>query len=476
MDATITQLDSLYIRISCERHIAAELYEYFSFYAHNYKFMPKYKAGIWDGKIRLFDYKTNKLFIGLLDHLLKYLDKNEYSYNCDGILDKHDSIDVLEYTNNLTLPFIPYEYQLKALETIINDKKRLIESATSSGKSYIQYLSSKYLIDNDKKVLIIVPTTSLVEQMHKDFISYDKDIESCMNKIYSGYDKDNTNSITISTWQSVFKLDKEWFENFDALFIDEAHLVSDTGSLKSICEKCTNVEYRCGFTGTVKNATVSKLTLIGLFGPIYKAIKAKELIDKGYAAKLTIDTIVLEHNIPATPPTYELEINHIISNDRRNKFILKLANSKDGNVIILYQLVEKHGKKLLQLSKEITTKKVFIVHKDIKVSDREYIREYCSNNNDAIIIASYATFSTGISIPNLTYGIFAHPLKSKIKVLQSLGRLLRKYGENKHAIFYDIGDYINDGSNTTYNHFLERLKMYKSEKHDVKIRTTRLKI
>ena len=441
--------------------------------------MPKYKAGIWDGKIRLFNLGTQQLYIGLLEKIVYFAEARKYKLSVSkNFSDAQERItwDITE----CGLPFEPYDYQLKAIDVILNKKRRLILSPTSSGKSFIIYGALRYLTSAQKKVLLIVPTTSLVEQMVKDFESYGWDAENHCHKIYSGKEKHTDSPVVVSTWQSVYKLPKAWFKDFDAVFVDEAHL-AQAESIKKIMEKAENADYRIGLTGTIEDTQTHKLVLQGLFGKIFSTIKTSELMERGLVSQLTIQGIILNHSDEAkkivSKLKYQGEIDTIISNEKRNRFICKLAAKSNGNTLVLFNYVKKHGEPLFHMLNEIAEgKKVFFVHGDTSTDTREQVREYTEKYNNVIILASYGTFSTGINIKNLDNVIFSHPYKSKIKNLQSIGRILRKAHSESKATLYDIVDDYRWGSkdNTTYTHFKERLKIYEKENFDYTIRTLKI--
>jgi superfamily II DNA or RNA helicase len=168
---------------------------------------------------------------------------------------------------------------------------------------------------------------------------------------------------------------------------------------------------------------------------------------------------------------YKDEIDFLIANSKRNRFICNLAGTRKGNTLVLYTYVEKHGKILYDLIRDkYPGRKVFFVHGKVEAEEREEVRHITENETDAIIVASYGTFSTGINIRNLHNAIFASPSKSVIRVLQSLGRLLR-LGENKtEATLYDISDDLRYKSytNFTLKHYEERIKIYNNEKFTFK--------
>jgi superfamily II DNA or RNA helicase len=371
----------------------------------------------------------------------------------------------------------PRGYQIKGVYDALKYNRKLLISPTASGKSLMIYTLTRYHIEHKRKILIVVPTTSLVEQMYKDFIEYGWNVEEYCHKIYAGKERETTHPVIITTWQSVYKLEKNYFERFDVIIGDEAHLFKSK-SLVSIMTKLLDCKYRYGFTGTLDGTQTHKWVLEGLFGPSYKIVRTDELISDGYLSKLNIKVLVLKH--PSKKfNTYEDEIQYLIKHEQRNNFIKNLTLDQKGNTLILYSRVEDHGLPLYEIinkSKE-ANRKCFFVFGGVAAEEREQVREITETENNAIIIASYGTFSTGINIKRLHNIIFASPSKSRIRNLQSIGRVLRK-GEGKIiATLYDIADDITYGSlkNYTLNHLMERIKIYNEENFDYEMLTIPLK-
>ena len=357
----------------------------------------------------------------------------------------------------------PRDYQIEGVYDALRHNRRLVISPTASGKSLMIYSIVRYFAEQQKSTLIIVPTTSLVEQMHKDFASYGWDADSYCHKIYAGKEKETESPVVITTWQSIYKLPKIYFERFEVVIGDEAHQFK-SASLVKIMTKLHQAKYRYGFTGTLDGTQTHKLVLEGLFGPSYKTIKTHELMEKGYLAKLNAKIILLQHN-PICFDTYEDEIQYLISNEKRNKFIKNLALDLKGNTLVLYTRVETHGQILYDLININDDRKVFFIHGGVDVDQRELVREITERENNAIIVASYGTFSTGINIKNLHNVIFASPSKSRIRNLQSIGRVLRKGSNKFKATLYDIADDCSTTTkrNYTLNHLIERIKIYNEE-------------
>ena len=339
------------------------------------------------------------------------------------------------------------------------------------------YSVVRYFAEKGKKVLLVVPTTSLVEQMYKDFIDYGWDVEKYCHRIYAGKEKTNENPVTITTWQSIYKLRRPFFKDFDVAIGDEAHLFKSK-SLVSIMTKMDDAKYRYGFTGTLSGSQTHKWVLEGLFGPSYKVTQTKELIDKGHLSKLQIRVLILKHKDQKFE-TYEDELQYIIGHSKRNRFIRNLALDLKGNTLILFSRVATHGEILYDSinSSVNNDRKVFYVHGGIEAEERERIREITENEDNAIIVASYGTFSTGINIKRLHNVIFASPSKSRIRNLQSIGRVLRKGDGKLKAVLYDIADDIsyNSRKNYTLNHLVERIKIYNEEKFNYEIIQINLK-
>jgi len=371
----------------------------------------------------------------------------------------------------------PRQYQVEGVYDALRHNRKLLISPTASGKSLMIYSIVRYCIDKGRKILLVVPTTSLVEQMYKDFQDYGWDVESYCHRIYSGREKTNEHPVTITTWQSVYKLERSFFEDYDVIIGDEAHLFKSK-SLVEIMTKLHHAKYRFGFTGTLDGTQTHKWVLEGLFGPSYKVTKTDELMKQGHLSQLDIQCIVLKHS-PQRFETYEDEIQYLISHEQRNKFITNLSLDLKGNTLVLFSRVETHGAILYE---KINTnkqgdRKVFFIHGGVDTDERELVREITEKEQNAIIVASYGTFSTGINIKNLHNVIFSSPSKSRIRNLQSIGRVLRKGKDKVKATLYDISDdcTYNSRKNYTLNHLIERIKIYNEENFNYEIVTIQLK-
>lgn len=486
------KINEVYATLDSEElFILKELVDYFTYEVPGAKFMPAYKNKIWDGKIRLFNPVNRKIYVGLLSQVKSFCERNDYKFEYLNDEDRKEFVD--ENLKELAKYVSPKsggksltyrDYQLDAVQTAINKDRCLLLSPTASGKSLIIYtLIRFYLLHpeiEDKKILIVVPTTSLVSQMYKDFEDYGYDVEKNCHMIYQGQSKTTEKRIVISTWQSIYKESREYFNQFGVVVGDECHLFK-ANSLSKLMEKLVNCKYRFGTTGTLDGTKTHKLVLTGLFGDIKKVTTTKTLIDNQTLSKFKIECLVLnyeENNCKTIKGlTYQQEIEWIVLNEKRNKFIVNLSSSLKGNTLVLFNYVEKHGKPLYNAMKDkCKDKNVFYVSGETGVNDREKIREIAEKIDDAIIIASYGTFSTGINIKNLHNVVFASPSKSKIRNLQSIGRGLRKGDKKQTAVLYDIVDNLKYKSYTNFamRHFYERINIYNEESFDFKINEIRL--
>jgi len=456
------------MHVDCDDGLAKDLHDFFSFKVPGAKFMPSYKNKWWDGKVYLFSIKTHKIYIGLLPYVDEFC--RERGFEFEGVTDilgtKTREKVSQSWLADLKLPFEPRDYQIDALNETIQYGRQLLLSPTASGKSLIIYLLARYY---DKKTIIIVPTTSLVEQMAKDFEEYGYDKDVC--KIYSGQPVFPAD-ITISTWQSFAKAPKEVLQGFDVVVGDEAHLFK-ANVLKGILEKMKTTAIRIGTTGTLDGSEVHRLQLEGLFGPVKKVITTKELMDEGTIANLNIDCVILRHT-KMKKMTYQEEMDYLVSSDSRNEFICNLVYSLKGNTLVLFQYVEKHGTVLHGKMFKRLEDKLHYVYGGTDVTDREEVRELVEKANDNVILASYGTFSTGVNIKKIDNVVFASPSKSRIRNLQSIGRGLRKADGKTSMKLFDISDDL-QCNNHTLNHLKERINIYNEENFTYEIRQFDLK-
>lgn len=397
-DIKIHYKNELHVRLECSVGVAYEISEAFAFFVNGYKFMPAFKAGRWDGKVRLFTVKDRLFYIGLMGKLIEWCEENGYTIeyaNADDFKDSRTSINDEQWDWLKTLgKFEPKWYQKDAVYAALNGSKTLILSPTGSGKSYIQYLVIRYLLENyEGKILMTVPSTSLVEQMFTDFESYVTDgwsVEDNVHRIYSGKEKYTDHRVVISTWQSAIKLPKVWFSGFSAYICDEAH-GADAKSISTIIDQLGHARFRMGLTGTLDGTKMHELDMQARFGKIVRVATTKDLQDGGDLAPLEIECFQLRYGKDDVALVknmdYDGEIKFIVGHKKRNYLLAKTAIAQEGNTLMLFNYVAKHGKVLYELMKPMCDeagKKLYYIHGGTDVDDREVIRQILEKENKTI--------------------------------------------------------------------------------------------
>ena len=469
----VKKKNEVYLQILSEPHVHRELADYFSFELPEAKFLkrqPRYRY--WDGMIHLYSPGTGELYHGLLSHLKEWCKERQYAIRYED----NDWYGEVEVENDFVSPpavadymkhickYKPRDYQYMTVYKALKNNRGLFLSPTGSGKSLMIYSIVRYYAAAGKKILLIVPTTSLVEQMIKDFKDYGWNADEFCHTIYSGKDKNTDKPVVISTWQSIYKFPKRYFDDIDCVIGDEAHLFK-AKSLTGILTKLHNAKYRFGFTGTLDGSKTHKWVLEGLFGACEQVTKTDSLIKKGFLSNLRIKILVCKHDYKYFADYHE-EMDYIVAHERRNNLIKNLVNDIEGNTLVLFNYVEKHGDPLYELINNYISddRKVFFVHGGTDTEDREQVRAITECETNAVIIASYGTFSTGINIKKLHNIVFASPSKSRVRNLQSIGRVLRKGDGKDIATLYDIADDISGRrDNYTLKHLYERVAIYQEE-------------
>jgi superfamily II DNA or RNA helicase len=493
----ISRVNEVYMRVNAEPGILQEIKEAFTFEIPNAKYNPKVKMRIWDGKISLLNIHTKQMYTGLYFSLKEFAESRGYAIDCDDQSyingDDVSPKAVFDFVKGLNLhsdgkPIQVRDYQLVAIWTAIKHRRRTLLSPTASGKSLIIYCTIRWILEKTTggTALLIVPNIGLVRQMFSDFEDYSShngfDVNEMTQTISEGADKKIIANIVISTWQSIYKQPIAWFNQLDGILCDEVHLAQAT-SIKEMMEKATEVKYRVGLTGTLGDAKTHEWVITGLFGKVTRVATTAELIEKGQIADIAISCLVLDYEDKnerklLKEVDYSTELDYICGHEKRNILVAKMAIESKGNTLVLFNFVEKHGKLIHELilkmlaAKGNTTRKVFFIHGSVKGTDRDLMRAIVEKEEDAIIIASYGTMSTGTNIKRIHNIIFASPFKSVIRLLQSIGRGLRMAEGKTKMNLIDIVDDFSGGNkkkNFTFNHFIERLRHYTEEKFEYKI-------
>ena len=474
-------LTHTHCQVITDKGTLMELADALTWKAENYRFHPKYRAKIWDGNISLVNRVTGVCYVGLAQRIKKFCDQRQYNFTFDPEL-YHDNISVKEVEEMIESLEMPSwvetrDYQIDAVVKCLRSRRRTLVSPTGSGKSLMIYFISQWY---KEKTLVIVPTIGLVSQMKSDIESYGFKGEIHVSTGGLSKDFDIPADIVITTWQSLdngkSRVNKKWYDQFKVVIGDECHGAKATTLIK-ILSAMENTPYRFGTTGTLDNIELNKATIEGLFGSQYKTTTTRALIDQGHVADIKIKCITLKYPEEIAKQlrgkTYQEEIDFLTTYEPRNEFIKNLALSLKGNKLVFFRLID-HGKELYDRLSD--NPDVFYIAGDVGVSDREDIRKSIEDKQNAILVASLGTTSTGVSIKRLHHMIAASPSKSKIKVLQSIGRMLRQHETKEHAVLYDIVDdlSIKSHKNYTLKHFEERLKIYDSEKFNHKVYNVRI--
>jgi superfamily II DNA or RNA helicase len=457
----IKKLDELHIQIITDnKAYLADLKEHFTDYVEGFKYMQKYKAGGWDGRICVM--ASNKsLPYGLLFSVMKFHKQyyNNLELKIDNDVKDFFTGEEIEIEQNLNI--IPRPYQLDCIETAIKHKRCLLRVATAGGKSAIISYIIKTLIDEDRiqRALIIVPTQSLILQFYSDMVDYGFP-ETTIGKFYSKV-KELDKQIVIATWQSLSKK-PEIIEDFQCFICDECHSVKGQ-ILRKLLSK-SPAQWRFGLTGTLPNSKLDMWQITGYIGPVLKEYSSNDLAEQGYISKCNIKVMNLLYN-DEYDGEYDKVKDEIFTNKNRLRFIYNTLSNTDDNILVLVGKVEKEGELLKKYldKNNIKNKDIVFLWGDTKVEEREKWRLECEKRKNIILIATYGIMSVGINIPSLKYIMFASPFKSKIRILQSIGRSLRLHDSKEHATIFDLADdviYLSD-------HAMRRKHYYKLEKFNM---------
>ena len=483
----VYSVDETFVRIECDAPYLLELKEHFSFYAKGYNFHPRFKMGLWNGRVSLLNVKERTLYKGLLPDFATWADHNGYSYELSdkvvANLSDWNITDekVIEFYRKIQGPFAPHDQQVAAVKHCINSGRSIILAPTSSGKSYIIHGITSFYGLQKKRTLVIIDRSQLIEQLRENL----RDEYNGPLRYATVYDKKvdpRDVDVYFTTWQSCYENPKKWFENFDVLIGDEVHKFK-AASLKAIMDKCGHIAIRHGFTATLDNdSQTDRLTLKGMFGTPYRVATLKELIEQGIVARPTVYAIRLIHpdedkkklaNAKYKDGTekYQKEIEFLEDNEVRNRFISDLDKKLKGNTLIVFKHQE-HGKKLVELVGD----RAFYVDGTVALDTRIEYSKLIDQMHDATAVVSTGTFSTGVNIKNINQMILGCDVQSKITVPQILGRGLRKSERKDTLRFFDLGDDMvwQGRENISFKHFKERLEMYAELGVEIVLKTHRL--
>lgn len=493
-DLIIEKVNSSCVHLVCEDGLSHRIYNVFSAYAPGYRFNPRFKMHVWDGKVRCYNPMSQILPIGLLNNLLVWCDQHNIQYSLqgfrDGLTDTIDKEDLEKQMNSyITAGFQARDYQVNAVHAALTNRRGVLLSCTGSGKSLMIYTFLRYLLDNKDvhRAILIVPSVSLVEQMYSDFQDYGwDDLEDHVEMLYSGKKPTFKKEILISTWQSLEKEDQEFFEVYDACVVDECHQAK-CSVVTRLLKLMHNAEYKIGTSGTLPTEISEQLQINSVIGNVLFELKSCELIARGYLTKLNIAAIFLKYPeafiAENKERTYPEEVKMVEEYPNRNKVLNFIIDhtSPMNNMLILVNHRNHLRDVETYLHENYPDKKVSIITGDVKAKVREEIRTGIEDEDGTILLATYQTMSTGVNIPKLHAIMLFSNSKSRIKVLQSIGRGLRKHNSKNKVIIYDIVDDLSYkkrtgriAKNYCMQHFDERSNYYIEQEFPVI--TTKLEI
>ena len=460
----------------------------------SWRFNPLVRRGVWDGYVSYF--KDNKWVpAGLWRYVYNTCKEYKFDLKINGITELFDKDITADWFEKYALALFegseitPRDYQIDAAYNILKFRKCLSELATASGKTLISFLTVAYLLEREKaqKILFIVPNVSLVVQATEDFSDYNfaNRINIKIQQIYSGQKIRPGRNVVIGTYQSLVKKDKEYFEQFDAVIVDETHKAKST-SIKTILSKCVNAEYRYGLSGTIpKEGTLDRLTLMAFTGPLISEVNSYFLQQEGYIANCKVKVIEMDYapetakkafeelalNKYDNKDVFQLEQNYIINSEPRLNFICKVISKIPRNSLVLFHRIE-HGKKVYEKLRQETDKSVYYVDGGTDKDIREEYKKKMEVGNNVVIVASYGTFSTGISIKKIHNIFFTESFKSEVIIRQSIGRGLRQHSSKDSVLIIDFVDDLctEEWKNYLMKHSKARQRIYNEQRFEYEVK------
>lgn len=486
-DIVIERANASFIRVYTEDNgIRQDIHDHFTYPEPTF---TRNKWSKWDGTVRLFKLRGNTLPYGCLQMLLELAKVRGWTFELDDAfrsdITKITKPELTEWVKTLNIhtggmPIDPYDYQMEALYLGIKFGRMTVLAATSAGKSLIAYMLTRYyemLCDGDgKKILILVPSQMLVDQMYADFQDYSTvngwDVKANCHKIMEGMPKNARKMVYISTWQSIYEESDEYFEQFGRIINDETHLASGK-SISSIMDKSVNAYQRIGMTGTLKAEKIHPILIMSLFGPIKRVVTTKQLIDAGRATEVDIKMFQLNYKREEcayiSQCSYQQEIEFLVGHAYRNKIIATLASTLKGNTLMMFDRLEHIENVKAILDKIDHGKQVYVITGDVDKDERGIIKMIAEKDDGVIVLGTSGCVSTGLSIKRLRNLLLCHPSKSIVKVLQAVGRIIRLHNEKGTSHVYDMVDNFSyeDKPNFALKHAMERLQIYKNDEFPI---------
>lgn len=481
VDIVIAPSDHAHCFIWTSSGIESELSDEFSFKVPGIEYMQKFRKQRWDGRVRLYNKVSKQIYVGLVPKIIKWAKKRGYTY--DNRIRSYKTtwteFDTKALLNEYPVPFDVRDYQELGITHALSRQRCVILSPTASGKSLVLY----YIVRARAKigpVLLIVPNVSLVSQMVSDWEGYGwTTVGDDVHKITAGKSKDTDCEVVCSTWQSIYKLDPEWFARYKSVIIDECHLAK-AESLRGIMERMPHCVFRMGVTGTLDDAKANSLMVEGVCGPPFRVASTSDLQTQGHLTPILVQAHFLQYNeqdrhtLREVYRSYQEEMDFIVQHKGRMKWLVKFLGLLPGNVLVLANLVEKHCVPLYEtLHTTYPQRPIHYVTGEVNGEDREDIRALIETQDNSITVASFGAFSTGVNVKRFHHVVLASPSKSRYRVLQSIGRGLRLHETKKLLYVHDIVDDAHNSRyhNNAFKHWAVRERFYKEESFPTELYT-----
>jgi superfamily II DNA or RNA helicase len=414
------------------------------------RYLPAVRLGRWNGKISYFTL-GGSTYVNLLDEIIPYLYDKGYDIQLEDLRLEHNKFEFEEIKEDTFAhkvwpeghtaegkPILFRDYQVGIVNTFLKNPGSLQEVATGAGKTLMTAALS-LSVEKYGRSIVIVPNTSLVIQTEADYINLGLDVG-----VYFGARKEHGHKHTICTWQSLNILLKSvsedgdnealsFFEDVICVIVDEVHMAKADVLKSMLTGVLSNVPIRWGLTGTIPKDKLDQFSLLVSLGPIVGKLSASELQERGVLAQCHVNIVQLKDSVEFS--NYQLELKHLLEDANRLDTIagLILKVNETGNTLVLVDRVNA-GKELVS---RLGNRAVF-VNGDTKLTERKEEYDEVATSDDKIIVATYGVAAVGINIPRIFNLVLIEPGKSFVRVIQSIGRGIRKAEDKDHVQIWDI--------------------------------------
>jgi superfamily II DNA or RNA helicase len=426
------------------------LMKMFEFEKPGARYLPAVRLGRWNGKISYFSL-GGSTYVNLLENIITYLYDKNYDIELVDLRQSHEELKferIKEDSFAGTVwpkgheregqPIVLRDYQVEIVNNFLENPQCLQEVATGAGKTLMTAALSKS-VEHLGRSLVIVPNKNLVTQTEADYINLGLDVG-----VYFGDRKDYGKTHTICTWQSLnnlFKntaageetLDEFFFEDIACVIVDEVHMAKADVLKTMLTGVFSNIPIRWGLTGTIPKDKMDQVSLLVSLGPVIGKLSAKELQDRGVLAQCHVNIVQLKDKVEFT--NYQSELKHLLEDPNRLDTIAALIEKVNltGNTLVLVDRVNA-GKEIVS---RLGSNAVF-VNGGTGLTERKAEYDEVATSDDKIIVATYGVAAVGINIPRIFNLVLIEPGKSFVRVIQSIGRGIRKAEDKDHVQIWDI--------------------------------------